>query len=86
MIQAIGRARRFGQLHTVHIHRLMALKTYDVNIVQDRENKALVRRGNEYLLVEPKSLMEGDVDGWRGQALPTSGEEEWEEGEEWEEE
>jgi hypothetical protein len=64
----------------------MALKTYDVNIVQDRENKALVRRGNEYLLVEPKSLMEGDVDGWRGQALPTSGEEEWEEGEEWEEE
>ena len=34
--QAIGRVRRFGQLNTVHVHRLFALDTIDMTIYNTR--------------------------------------------------
>lgn len=44
MTQSIGRARRFGQQKTVHIYRFVALRTADVDILQEREQKTLVKR------------------------------------------
>jgi hypothetical protein len=37
MLQAIRRAHRFGQEKMVHIYRFVALKTIDVNILENRE-------------------------------------------------
>jgi hypothetical protein len=37
MLQAIRRAHRFGQEKLVHIYRFVALKTIDVNILENRE-------------------------------------------------
>lgn len=37
MLQAIRRAHRFGQEKVVHIYRFVALKTIDVNILENRE-------------------------------------------------
>ncbi|KAE9990764.1 hypothetical protein EG327_000997 [Venturia inaequalis] len=37
MLQAIRRAHRFGQEKIVHIYRFVALKTIDVNILENRE-------------------------------------------------
>jgi hypothetical protein len=47
-IQAIGRARRYGQKKVVHIHRFLALKTIDVDITQERTAKRLVFEGGVY--------------------------------------
>ncbi|WVR03552.1 hypothetical protein IAU60_000544 [Kwoniella sp. DSM 27419] len=44
--QAIGRVRRYGQSRKVHIHRLLALDTKDVEIFEDRR-KAL-RQAPDY--------------------------------------
>lgn len=41
--QAIGRALRFGQKKAVHVYDFLMGKTLEVNIIQDRNNKALVR-------------------------------------------
>ncbi|KAK5166378.1 hypothetical protein LTR04_000638 [Oleoguttula sp. CCFEE 6159] len=40
MTQAIGRARRFGQVKNVCIYRFVALKTIDVEILEQRERRA----------------------------------------------
>jgi hypothetical protein len=37
MKQAIGRAKRFGQLKTVYVYRFAALNTIDVDILEYRE-------------------------------------------------
>ena len=42
--QCIGRAKRFGQKKTVHVYRFMALRTIDVDIMQEREGKTLVKK------------------------------------------
>ena len=44
MTQSIGRAKRFGQQKTVHIYRFVALRTADVDILQEREQMTLVKR------------------------------------------
>ena len=40
--QCIGRARRFGQMKMVYVYRFLALKTIDVDIIQNRSGKRLV--------------------------------------------
>lgn len=37
MLQATRRCHRFGQTKTVHVYRYVALKTIDVNIIENRE-------------------------------------------------
>ncbi|KKK13442.1 hypothetical protein ARAM_000893 [Aspergillus rambellii] len=52
MIQAIGRARRYGQTRHVHVYHLLAKMTIDVNIFQDRRGgKFLIERDGEAVLV-----------------------------------
>ena len=60
MTQSIGRAKRYGQQNTVHVYRFVALKTADVDILQEREDKTLVKktiyqRGKRYLGGGPAS-------------------------------
>ena len=43
MTQSIGRAKRYGQQKTVHVYRFVALRTADVDILQEREVKTLVK-------------------------------------------
>lgn len=47
MTQSIGRAKRFGQNKIVHVYRFLALRTIDVDILQEREGKELVKKGGE---------------------------------------
>ena len=42
--QCIGRARRFGQKKDVHVYDFVALKTFDVDVYQQRHGTMLVRR------------------------------------------
>ena len=44
MTQCIGRAKRYGQQKTVHVYRFVALRTADVDILQEREQMTLVRK------------------------------------------
>ena len=44
MTQSIGRAQRYGQQKTVHVYRFVALRTADVDILQERELKTLVKK------------------------------------------
>ena len=75
MTQSIGRAKRFGQYKTVHVYRFLALRTVDVDILQERERKKLVKKAVEasesgggesdekWVLVEEDQIddtMEGD--------------------------
>ena len=41
--QCIGRSRRFGQTKAVYLYRFLALKTVDVDIVQESTSKKLVK-------------------------------------------
>ncbi|KAI9707332.1 MAG: hypothetical protein M1836_000292 [Candelina mexicana] len=56
--QAIGRAKRYGQLRTVKIYHFLALNTIDVDILQAREHKKLVEHEKEWKLVEKTSSLE----------------------------
>lgn len=80
MAQAVGRARRYGQQKVVKIWRLLSLKTIDVNVVEDRERRILVKGPDDYLLVDRDDIREGEVAGWRGRAVPVDlgDEEDWE--------
>jgi len=52
--QAVGRARRFGQKKTVHVHHLVCLDTIDVDIIQDATGKKVVAtEGGGIELAEP---------------------------------
>ncbi len=44
MTQCIGRAKRYGQQKTVHVYRFAALNTIDVDILQERDQKTLVKK------------------------------------------
>jgi hypothetical protein len=43
MTQAVGRAHRFGQDKEVHVYHFLMAKTLEVNIIQDREKKAIIQ-------------------------------------------
>ena len=69
MTQSIGRAKRYGQQNTVHVYRFVALRTADVDILQEREFKTLVRktiykRGISYLGGGPASRRQVDSVKW----------------------
>lgn len=71
MTQCIGRARRYGQQNTVHVYRFVALRTVDVDILQEREEKTLVKKksvqeGEEKTTVVEKNLEKGKAAGWSG--------------------
>ncbi|CAG8396624.1 unnamed protein product [Penicillium salamii] len=62
MTQAIGRARRYGQLRVVHIYHLLARNTVEVNIFQQRNKCRLVlRHGVVTRLPEWEKHRETDV-------------------------
>lgn len=71
--QAIGRARRYGQQKMVHIYRFFSLKTIDVEILEQRTKKRLVKvtgfaKNGGFRLLDPAS-MEAEIDaegGWGG--------------------
>ena len=70
MTQSIGRAKRYGQQNTVHVYRFVALKTADVDILQERESKTLVKktiykRGIRYLGGGPASKRQVDFEEWK---------------------
>ncbi|KAL9602375.1 MAG: hypothetical protein Q9179_002557 [Wetmoreana sp. 5 TL-2023] len=44
--QCIGRSLRYGQQKTVHVYRIVALETVDVDLLEWREGKKLVRMAN----------------------------------------
>ena len=42
--QSIGRVKRYGQRRTVQLYRFVALRTADVDILQEREPKLVVKQ------------------------------------------
>lgn len=46
MTQAIGRARRFGQEKTVHIYQFLALRTIDVDIIEERTGRRVAEEAD----------------------------------------
>jgi SNF2 family DNA or RNA helicase len=58
--QAIGRVHRRGQEKAVHVYHFLAAQTIDVNILEERESKTLVQRGERHLLLAEDEIEEGD--------------------------
>ena len=58
--QCVGRARRFGQMKMVYVYRFLSLKTIDVDILQNRNGKKLVKdgKGGDYILKANSDLTE----------------------------
>ena len=48
MSQCLGRAARYGQQKMVTVHKLVALKTIDVDIYEEREERRLVYRPDAF--------------------------------------
>ncbi|KAJ9242829.1 hypothetical protein DTO271D3_569 [Paecilomyces variotii] len=69
MTQAIGRSRRYGQKKHVHIYHFLAGATIDVNILQQRRRRVVVKRGEEFVLVPEEEIQGSDVRGWEGLSL-----------------
>ncbi|KAI9812586.1 MAG: hypothetical protein M1827_004575 [Pycnora praestabilis] len=65
-IQAIGRCRRFGQGKLVHIYRFLSLKTIDIDILQQRTRKTLVKINGEFKLMRKADIMDQDVEEYGG--------------------
>ena len=71
--QCIGRAKRYGQQKTVHVYRFLALRTIEVDILQEREEKTLVKRKKTKRRMvganEEWSLVEADAvdDKWQAE-------------------
>ena len=42
-VQAVGRALRYGQNKDVHVYDFLMARTLEVNIIQDRHDRALVK-------------------------------------------
>lgn len=57
MTQAIARARRHGQQKTIHVYRIVALDTIDVDVLEHRERRtnALTEQGAA-VVKKPKAL------------------------------
>lgn len=60
MTQCIGRARRYGQRRTVHVYRLVALDTVDVDVLEWREGKKLVRRADKTFTLKDESELSAE--------------------------
>ncbi|GAB1218525.1 hypothetical protein ATERTT37_007784 [Aspergillus terreus] len=69
MTQAIGRCRRYGQTKHVHIYHLLAKRTIDVNIFQERRSKVLVDRKGGPVLVTPDEADESEAMSCQGPSL-----------------
>ena len=65
MTQAIGRARRYGQLKTVTVYHFLSLKTLDVNIFEDRRRQRLVFSDGKYHLRDPRKTDLSRVESFR---------------------
>lgn len=68
MAQAIGRVRRHGQKKDIHVYRIVALNTIDVDILEHRERRtdALVEEGEEPI-VPPQAVKVLDVKSSAGE-------------------
>lgn len=53
MTQAIGRARRFGQMKKVHIYHFVAAHTVDVDVLEKRTSKVLTYVANPHPTLAP---------------------------------
>ncbi|OJJ67326.1 hypothetical protein ASPBRDRAFT_186565 [Aspergillus brasiliensis CBS 101740] len=60
MVQAIGRARRYGQTRHVHIYHILAKCTIDVNIFQERREKVLIEKDGKAELVSREEALGGE--------------------------
>ncbi|GES66406.1 C-5 cytosine-specific DNA methylase [Aspergillus terreus] len=69
MTQAIGRCRRYGQTKHVHIYHLLAKRTIDVNLFQERRGKVLVERKGAPFLVNPDEADESEAMSCQGPSL-----------------
>ncbi|RAL15255.1 putative SNF2 family helicase [Aspergillus homomorphus CBS 101889] len=69
MTQAIGRSRRYGQNKHVHIYHLLAKKTVDVNIFQNRRGKVLIERDGEPALVTHEEAADEKIIKCEGELL-----------------
>ncbi|KAI9793644.1 MAG: hypothetical protein M1816_007539 [Peltula sp. TS41687] len=67
--QAIGRARRYGQKKVVHIYRFISLKTIDVDILQDRTGKMVVKEDGVVKLRKVTDAERKDLESLGGGAL-----------------
>lgn len=72
MAQAIGRSRRYGQLKHVHIYHVLALRTVEVNIFEQRRKQHLAKRGNHFITVQKSEIKETDEVDWKGFPLEGS--------------
>jgi SNF2 family DNA or RNA helicase len=73
MTQAIGRCRRYGQHKHVHVYHFLALSTIDVNIIQHRRQKVLIKRDGRFMLVDESNIdQKSDTTGWEGSPLEIS--------------
>jgi hypothetical protein len=59
MKQAVGRARRYGQSKTVNVYHLVTLHSIDVDILQHRTGRVLVKVGPNCQLVDGANLLKG---------------------------
>ena len=57
--QAVGRAHRFGQKKTVYVYQFLAVKTIDINTIEDRKCQKVVYKqplgGGELMFVDRNS-------------------------------
>ena len=57
--QAVGRALRYGQKKKVHVHHFLAVKTVDINIIEDRTDQVVAYKqpsgSGELMLVHRNS-------------------------------
>lgn len=67
--QAIGRARRYGQRKTVHIYRFLSLKTIDVDIIEERTGKMLLKENGQFILRKVTDAERKDLKGFGGGAV-----------------
>ncbi|EFE36108.1 SNF2 family helicase, putative [Trichophyton benhamiae CBS 112371] len=72
MAQAIGRSRRYGQLKHVHIYHVLALRTVEVNIFEQRRKQYLAKRGDHFITVQKSEIKETDEVDWKGFPLEGS--------------
>ena len=59
MTQAVGRARRYGQTKHVHIYHFASLKTIDVDTLQARTGKTVIRDDDVNANEKPFDEFEG---------------------------
>ncbi|KAK2879373.1 hypothetical protein FQN49_000940 [Arthroderma sp. PD_2] len=78
MAQAIGRSRRYGQLKQVHIYHILALRTVEVNIFEQRRRQYLAKRRGQFVAVQRNEIIETDEVDWRGFPLEGSNAESYE--------